>query len=83
MKQDLFNITKITLQEYATAFSQTKKEQHINWEQVESKLQNEMEWSKEGATRIASLTRQYGEFVLRNALALAISLGIEDGELGY
>jgi len=42
-----------------------------------------MDWTQDGAEQVASLARNYGAFVLRNALALAISLEIEDGEFGY
>jgi hypothetical protein len=41
-----------------------------------------MEWTQEGAAQVAALSREYGAFVLRNALALATALGIEDGLLG-
>jgi hypothetical protein len=72
-----------TIQEYVDVFTQPKREQRIDWTRVETKLQNEMEWTKEGAAHVAALARDYGAFVLRNALALALSLGIEDGELSY
>ena len=32
---------------------------------------------------LLDLAEQYGTFALRNALALSIALGIEDGSLGY
>jgi len=73
----------LTIQEYADVFPSPKGAQLIDWTRVEAKLHNEMEWTQEGAAHVAALARDYGVFVLRNALALAISLGIEDGELGY
>jgi hypothetical protein len=74
----------LTIQEYADIFSTTKKKhaEVIDWKRIERKLQNEMDWTQEGASHIAALARDYGSFVLRNATALAISLGIEDGDLG-
>jgi len=41
------------------------------------------EWTPEAATHLTRLAHEYGTFMLRNALALAIALDIEDGELGY
>jgi hypothetical protein len=45
-------------------------------------LEKECEWKKEGAEAVLYLARTYGSFVLRNALAVAVSLGIEDGKAG-
>ena len=83
MSQKLSDIVNLTVQEYAAVFQPPKGEQPIDWTRVEAKLQHEMDWTQEGATYVAALARDYGAFVLRNALVLALSLGIEDGELGY
>jgi hypothetical protein len=40
------------------------------------------EWTACGATHVLQLARNYGAFVLRNALAVALALEIHDGELG-
>ena len=40
------------------------------------------EWTPAGAEHLLTLATDYGSFVLRSALALAVALGIEDGELG-
>ncbi len=45
-------------------------------------LVRDAEWTTNGAEAIVRLAREYGVFVLRNALALACVLDIEDGELG-
>jgi hypothetical protein len=45
-------------------------------------LAAEAEWTQEGARAMIALARQYGTAVLRNALALAEALGIEDGSSG-
>lgn len=86
MTRKMCNTVNLTIQEYAAVFPIAKKkhteEQLIDWARVEAKLQNEMEWTSEGAAHIAALARDYGAFVLRNAMALAISLGIEDGDSG-
>lgn len=40
------------------------------------------EWTRKGAGAVFALARKYGSFVLRNALALADAMEIEDGEAG-
>jgi hypothetical protein len=83
MTQTLSETLNLTIQEYADVFPLPKAGQPIDWARVEAKLHNKMEWTQEGAAHITALARDSGAFVLRNALALALSLGIEDGELGY
>ena len=46
------------------------------------RLEEMCDWSHNGATALVFLARQYGAFILKNALALAEVLDIEDGELG-
>jgi hypothetical protein len=45
-------------------------------------LVKDSEWSARGSAALVMLARQYGTFVLANALGLAEALGIEDGEAG-
>jgi hypothetical protein len=45
-------------------------------------LSQEHDWTDEAAQVIISLANEYGVFMLRNALALALALGKEDGDLG-
>jgi len=47
------------------------------------KLENEGSWTAAGAEQIVGLARNYGAFMLRNALALALALEIEDGDLAF
>lgn len=82
MIQKATDTMNLTIQEYADVFSLPTGEQPIDWKRVEAKLHNEMEWTQEGAMHVASIARDYGAFVLRNALALATVLGVEDGSLG-
>jgi hypothetical protein len=82
MPQKLSDAVNLTVQEYDAIFKPPKGDIPIDWEQVEAKLQIEMEWTKEGAAHVAALAREDGAFVLRNALSLALSLGIEDGDTG-
>jgi hypothetical protein len=87
MTHEFCDIVNRTIQEYDSVFPPPKKqftpERHIDWTQVEAKLRHEMEWTQEGANHVAALARDYGGFMLRNALALATTLGVEDGLLGF
>jgi hypothetical protein len=51
-------------------------------EAIIAALVRESEWTEEGAQAIVQLARQYGASILRNALALASAMQIEDGEVG-
>ena len=54
----------------------------VDWADIAESMRSEGAWTSAGAEHVAFLAKQYGSFVLRNALALALALGIEDGELG-
>jgi len=45
-------------------------------------LVSDHDWTEEGATEVIRLATDKGSFLLRNALALAIALKIEDGNQG-
>lgn len=55
----------------------------FDWTRLVQLLIQSGDWTAPSAAALIGLTKQYGVFMLRNALALAIALGIEDGELGY
>ncbi len=40
------------------------------------------EWTPQAASCLLELANDYGSFMLRNALAISLALGIEDGALG-
>jgi hypothetical protein len=46
-------------------------------------LSEQHDWSHAAAATLVKLARDYGTFMLRNALALAVALEIEDGALGH
>jgi len=46
-------------------------------------LVKESDWSEEGAETLLMLVNDYGAFMLRNALALAVALNKEDGDKFY
>lgn len=41
------------------------------------------DWSDSGAYELMQMVHTYGAFMLRNALAVAVVLGKEDGEQGF
>jgi len=55
----------------------------ISLESLRTELVTSGEWTPNAAEHLVSLARRYGTFMLRNALALAGALGLEDGELGF
>lgn len=68
-----------TLVKESTAPSQGE----IDWTMLQSELVRTAEWTDAGATHLVDLARDYGSFMLRNALALAVAAGIDDGEMGF
>jgi len=50
---------------------------------VETMLAEKAEWSPAAAQHLVQLAQEYGSFMLRNATAIAIALGIEDGDLDF
>ena len=54
----------------------------LNEERLVAELTSYHDWTEQGAQQLVALAQQYGCFFLRNALALAVAIEIEDGELG-
>jgi len=52
-------------------------------EKIEALLARHGDWSPKAAEHLLNLAKGYGSFMLSNALALSLALGIEDGELGF
>jgi len=46
-------------------------------------LSDSADWSISGASELLKLADKYGAFMLRNALAIAVVLGKEDGSEGF
>lgn len=76
-----------TIAEYENTFIDMKRfngdKENLSWELVQRRLCSINDWTIEGAEEVARLAREYGGFMLRNALAIAKVMGVEDGELGY
>jgi hypothetical protein len=51
-------------------------------DQIVTELVARHDWTERGARAVLSLARTYGTSILRNALALADAMGIEDGSAG-
>lgn len=66
--------------EYRTLFADADADSQ---ESLETTLVHEAEWTSEAAEHLLRLARNYGSFMLRNALAISLALDIEDGELGF
>ena len=73
-------LSDVLLSEYETIVAQTGRD--ASDEQLVAALVCDAEWTDHGARVVAHLARQYGTSILRNSLALAAALGIEDGEAG-
>jgi len=68
------------ISEYQSTVEHFSKHDNENLAQA---LTQDHDWSEEGARAIIDLANNYGSFMLKNALALSIVLGKEDGDLGY
>ena len=55
----------------------------LDTDRIVSNLSKRHDWTHHGAHAIVCLANEYGAFMLRNALALAIVLEKEDGNLGF
>lgn len=73
--------------EYVTLVQETStkgpRRAQADMASVRSGLIKMGEWTPEAADALIGLAQDYGAFMLRNALALAVALNIEDGSLGY
>ena len=76
-----------TMDEYHDMFAEVeyyqKNKGDVHWDFVEWQLSSIGDWTPEGTEEVTRLAREYGGFILRNALAIANVLNVEDGELGY
>lgn len=55
----------------------------VDWARLRRELVHSADWTDAAATHLIRLVRDNGSFVLRNALALAIASGMEDGDLDF
>jgi len=74
-----------TVSEYRNLIEPAKleKDGKLDIDRIVSNLSKEHDWTHQGAHAIVYLANEYGSFMLRNALALSIILGKEDGNMGF
>jgi hypothetical protein len=74
-----------TVSEYKNLFKPAKVKVNgkLDTKRIVSKLSKGHDWTLQGANAIVCMANEYGAFMLRNALALAIVLGKEDGNLKF
>ncbi len=65
------------------AESRPRRTGQIDWDRLHRNLETSADWTNAAATQLIMLARNYGSFMLRNALALSLAAEIEDGELGF
>jgi hypothetical protein len=78
---------KLLAEEYRTLLKDTLKVEEgyssNDAEKIKRLLVQEGEWTPLAAEHLVAIANNYGSFMLRNALALSLALGIEDGELDF
>ena len=74
-----------TVSEYRslTSIGSRKNPDLVDRARIVRELSRNHDWTTEGARTIVELADSYGAFVLRNALALAVALEKEDGDLHF
>ena len=73
-------ITDTLLSEYDTMIARVGE--NASDEQIIAALVRDSAWTEQGAREVLELARKYGTSILRNALALAYAMQIEDGAAG-
>jgi hypothetical protein len=73
------------ISEYDSTVTSTRRKatRKVNLDQLTRALCKDHYWTDSGAHAIVALANDYGAFMLRNALALAVVLDKEDGNLGF
>jgi hypothetical protein len=73
------------ISEYDSTVTSTRRKatRRVDLEQLTRALCKDHDWTDNGAHAIITLANEYGAFILRNALALAVVLDKEDGNLGF
>lgn len=87
MQSDLANATHIVA-EYQALLADLAPAGRAPWpkaslKRVRQALVNDADWTPRAAHHLTILASEYGSFFLRNALALAIAMDIEDGDRGF
>jgi len=73
-------MTETLLAEYETIVTDLGED--ATYEQIVRALVERGDWTEQGAHEVLQLAQRYGTSILRNALALAEAMQIEDGNAG-
>jgi hypothetical protein len=73
-------MTDVLMAEYETIITDVGADG--NDDEIVSALIRDADWTEQGASEVLRLARTYGTSILRNALALASAMRIEDGTSG-
>lgn len=73
-------LTDAILLEYETVIASVGAD--ATDEAIVARLMRDAEWTDRGAHEVLRLAKTYGTSILRNALALASAMQIEDGDAG-
>ncbi len=73
-------ITDVLLSEYEVILAEVGED--ATNEQIVAALVRDGDWTEQGASEVLQLAQKYGTSILRNALALASAMSIEDGTGG-
>jgi len=71
-------VTDVLLNEYAALVATAGARDEL----IVGALVRDAAWTEEGAAEVLWLAQRYGTSILRNALALASAMDIEDGDSG-
>jgi hypothetical protein len=77
--ESMVNVSAL-VNEYSTLFGVASTGSTESFEDI---LVSAGDCSPKAASHLLQLARQYGSFMLRNALAISLALEIEDGDLGF
>lgn len=70
-------ITDVLASEYDTVIAEVGED--ASDDQIVAVLMRDADWTEQGAREVLHLARKYGTSILRNALALAAAMRVEDG----
>jgi len=74
------------IDEYETILAQKWRKNRngeYDFAEIVKELSTAADWNISAAREILRLVEEYGAFMLRNALAIAVVLGKEDGAAGF
>jgi hypothetical protein len=78
------SLLESTISEYRSMLPRSRRQaKGRNADTIRDRLMSAHDWTDRGAETIVQLAHNYGAFMLRNALALAVAMEKEDGDLEF